>query len=557
MVQRTALRVDLRSLALLLALCACADGDADAGGPERVSEAARYGGTAVVALNADLGSLNPLALQAQREFEVAQFQLFTPLVRYDASLRVQPRLAARWDTVRVGRDSLDLTFHLRGDVKWHDGVPTTARDVLFAFRRMTDPETAFAAVALLRGYSRNAVVLDDSTVRFRLRPFPEFLEIWTLVGGLPEHLLGDVPPAQASRAPYGQRPVGNGPLRWAARVPGESWTLEANPDYPAALGGRPYLDRIVYRVVPEPATRLTEIGSGGADLGLVNGEQVPQVKTLRGVRLATYLPPAWVYVAWNTKRPPFSDARVRRALSLAIDRHDIVQGVAMGYGVEGRTTVTPVHWAFDSTRSAATPSQRRAEAARLLDEAGWRDRDGSGVRTNAAGQRFRFVLKCSNGTYAYCDLAQAVQAHLRRVAVDAEIRREEFQTLLSELTHPAAAGGGRDFEAAMFSFVDAFGETGQSYLGSAARDDPFAFTGYTSPVLDSLFAEMDHTLDRGAAMPLWRRYQAEVDRAAPYAVLYYPESTVAVSERLQGVEMDARGPLVSSTRWWIAPRLRR
>jgi peptide/nickel transport system substrate-binding protein len=553
MTPRSVLR---RALGLSLLLSGCAGADDQRPDPALVPESERYGGTAVVELPADMSTLNPLVLQDAIASGVAQFQLFTPLLRYDSTLQVQPRLAERWDTVRVGRDSLDVTFHLRSDVKWHDGVPTTAGDVLFAFRRMMDPKTAYPSVNMLRGYSRRAEVLNDSTIRFRLRPFPEFLEVWTSVGGLPEHLLKEIPPERLSQAGYGLRPVGNGPFRFAARVPGQSWTLAANPDYPKALGGRPYLDRIVYRVVPEATARLTNLATGAADLIRVTSPQARQVAGTPGVRLVSYQPPAWLYLSWNTRRPLFSDVRVRQALTRAIDRREIVRGVADGYGVEGRTPVTPVHWSYDAADSATTLAYDPEEAKRLLDAAGWRDRDGSGVRSNAAGVPFRFVLKCSNGSDPYCDIAQAVQGHLRRVGLDAQVRQEEYQTLLAELSRRAPDAAGRDYEATVIGFTDSFGKNDESYFGSASQNDPFAETGYHSPVLDSLFDAMDHTPGHDAARPLWRRYQEEMARAQPVTVLYYPQALVGLGPRLQGVKMDARSMLVSSARWWIPPRMR-
>lgn len=541
---------------LLLSSCSGADAGNDI---DAVPEAERYGGTAVVGIAADVKTLDPLYFQDGLAIWINKYQIFTPLVRYDSLLQVQPLLAERWDTARVHSDSIDLTLHLRTDVKWHDGVPTTAGDVRFAFERMMDPNTAFPVGFFLRGYSPRAEVLNDSTIRFRLQPFPEYLEIWSLVGGLPEHLLGAVPPEQMRQHAYGQRPVGNGPFRLAGRVPGQSWTLEANPDRPEALGGRPYLDRIVYRNLPDRTARLTELATGTMDLDFdFSSAQARQAEDEFGLRLVPFQTPTYTFIAWNTKRPLFADARVRRALTHAIDRAAIVEGIYHGYAVPGRTTVTPAHWSFDAQDPVTTLAHDPEAARRLLDEAGWTlSAAGSGIRTNAAGEPLRFTLLCDNVT-APCDVAQVIQADIQRVGVDMRIRQEEFSTRQERAMRPAADAPGRDFEALIGNFLDPIGKTDEHLLGSQSQENPYAWTGYSSPVLDSLMEALDRMPAREEASALWRRYQMELAQAAPYTVLYYPQSLVAVGRRLQGVEPNAWGEvLAGSTRWWIPPAMRR
>jgi peptide/nickel transport system substrate-binding protein len=537
-------------LALALLLAGCTEADVRAT-PDTVPEDQRHGGTAVFAIPMDFHSLDPLVSERGSEAEIMAYLLFAPLVRYDSALAARPYLAERWDTVRVAGDSLDLSFHLRSDVKWHDGVPTTARDVKFAFDRMMDPRSAYPNVSLLRGYSRRAAVVDDSTVRFRLRPFPEYLEIWSRIGAMPEHLLRGVAPQEESRAAYGQHPVGNGPFRFAARVPGQSFTLEANPGFPRALGGRPYLDRLIHRIIPEGSTRFSELAGGGVDVMVgIGGPIAEQIRRRPELRLIRFQTPTRVYIAWNTRIPLLSDERVRRALTMAIDRRAIVQGVVHGFAVEGRTPVTPAHWAFEARDPTTTLPYDPATAARLLDEAGWRARDGAAVRTDASGRPLHFTLKCPSGS-EWCDVVQVVQAQLRRVGAEMDIQPEEMNTLIADMNRGDAAH--RDYEAAVMNATDYVGKSDEAEFGSAAQSGPYAETGYHSPALDSLFAALDRTTDREAARPLWLRYQREMARAEPVTVLYYSVQRAALGPRIQGVHMDARGYYVSAPRWWIIP----
>jgi peptide/nickel transport system substrate-binding protein len=540
-------RTSLVLIAPCMMLLACGDP-----APRRETsapESARVGGTAVIAIPADFHSLDPVIGERDSEGQLMQDLLFAPLVRYDSALVARPWLAERWDTASVAGDSLDLTFHLRRDVRWHDGVPTRAGDVAFAFARMQDPRTAYPHALLLRGYSPRARVLDDSTIRFRLRPLGEYLEVWSRIGGLPEHLLREVPPGEEAQAAYGRQPVGNGPFRFAARLPGHSFTLVANRDFPAGLGGRPYLDTLVHRVIPDGTTRLTELATGAVDLvSGVTPEQLQQVRSLPGMHLVAYRTPTWVYIAWNTRLPLFHDARVRQALTMAIDRPGLVEGLFHGYAAPGRATVTPVHWAFAARDPASVLAYDPAAAERLLDQAGWRQRDGSGIRSDSAGTPLRFTLGCPAQSM-WCDVAAVVQADLHRVGVEVLVQQQEMNALLA-----AMGRGGREraYQAAVMNTTDYLSKTDEANFGSRAQGSSYAETGFSSPVLDSLFTALDTTRSRQAALDLWLRYQREMAAAAPVTVLYYPSRLTAHGERLHGVRMDARGFYVSGARWWVA-----
>jgi peptide/nickel transport system substrate-binding protein len=547
--------VSPKHLALCVALAACGDAPrrADAA---RVPEAERFGGTAVVLLSGELQPLNPLIADLRPNLQLHQFALFTPLLRYDAALRPLPALAERWDTTRVAPDTLQLTFHLRRDVRWHDGTPTTAEDVAFTFERLKDPRTASPHADLVRRYSPRVERLDSFTVRFRVRAAPDFLVVWMTRPPAPAHLLRDAPPGALARHPFGQRPVGNGPFRFVRRVPGQELVLEANRAYPPELGGRPNLDRIVFRVVPDATARVTELLTGRADVVSPPYGRAARLHATPGVRLMSVSDGTWDHISWNLRHPLFRDARVRRALTLALDREAIAQAVTHGHGSAGRTTVTPLHWSFDGRDPALALPHDPAAARRLLAEAGWRDRDGDGVVEDASGRPFRFALKAPSGYASYNEAAVIAQAQMRRVGVDAVLQPVELNTLIDQLVGWVDARGRRtrDFEAVVLGWVDgAFHKDDAIYLHSRVADEPNGQAGYTNPRADWLMDTLGVTLDRQAARPLWREYQRLLAQEQPYTVLYYPDALYAVRDRLQGVEMDRRGSFISIARWWIAP----
>ena len=538
--------VTLLSGALALAITAPA-------AAQGVPVAQRYGGTAVVAAIAGPQTMNAFTATDARSREIQREMLFMPLVRYDARLRPVPWLAERWDTVRVAPDTLALTFRLRRDVRWHDGVPVTAHDVKFTYDRFLDPRTAFPGKSYFSMYSPRAEVLDAYTIRFRLRPHSEFMEVWYPWVTMPRHILGEVPPERLGSHPFGtQRPVGNGPFRFGRHVPGQEWVFEANPDFPKALGGRPYLDRIVYRIVPEQTALLTEALTGRTDVYLgLSPEQATRVRAARNLRVLPYSPPLWTYIGWNTRRPLFRDARVRRALTMGIDRRRLVQALYYGYAQPGRATVTPSHWAFAGGDPGAALPYDPAQARRLLAEAGWRDRNRDGILEDAQGREFRFRLLVPQGHQTRKDIAEFVQAQLRPLGIEARPEVLEFGAMSRKLDQE------RDFDAVVGGWWDAFRKDDSNYLHSRYAAGPVHHTGYANPRLDLLLDTLAVVMDRNQARAHWGEYQRLLAREAPFTVLLYPTTLAAVSQRLQGVEADARGAFVSAARWWIPPKARK
>jgi peptide/nickel transport system substrate-binding protein len=524
---------------------------AAAGCSDRPPSAAR-GGTAVLGGYVEVRALNPLSSITDLNKALERYALYMPLIMLDSALVPRPWLAAAWDTTAVGADSLLLTFRLRQDVHWHDGVRTTAMDVATTFRYAADPRTAYVDAAALALYAPEPEVVDSFTIRFRLRRHPDFLEAFFLLPPLPGHLLAGTPPEEVARHPLGSAPVGNGPFRFVRRSAAE-WVFEANPDFPQELGGPPLLERLVYRMVPEQTSLIAEVLTGGVDLAL--SIRPPQLRQLAGsdvVRVVTFPVPNWVFLALNTERPWFRQVEVRRAIAMAVDRQALVDGIMGGVNVTGRASVTPVHWAFDPARQL--PFDPEA-SRRLLDMAGWVDRDGDGVREDAQGRPLRFRLKVWSGAGSYRDLAEAVQAQLARVGVAARPEVVEFNTFVADVQGTARNGGReRNFDAAIGNWTDNLLRKDDSQLfHSRNRGSPRQWTSFNSPRLDLLLDTLAVVMSRDEASPIWSEYQQALLDESPILFLFYARGINAVHERLQGVpDGDPRGPLASLQRWWLA-----
>ncbi|MES1259480.1 MAG: ABC transporter substrate-binding protein, partial [Gemmatimonadota bacterium] len=312
------------------------------------------GDTVVFASGADLQSINPLLTTHPLARQVQRYVLLTTLVRYDSALQMQPYLARSW---QWSPDRRALTLTLTTAVRWHDGITTTARDAAWTIDAARDPATGYPRVNDLAQVS-GVHASDDSTLTITfdgaMNGIPDVL---TDLAILPAHLLDSVPHARLRDAAWNQAPVGNGPFRFLSHAPNRRWVFAANPDFPPALDGPPRIGRLVIAVVDEPATKLAALASGELDFAGINPAHASFVG--RDPRLAVMqYPLQYSYaVVFNTRRAPFNDIRVRRAISLAVDRNAIINGYLFGFAAPA--TGPQVLQASDTT---TTPDLAAARA---------------------------------------------------------------------------------------------------------------------------------------------------------------------------------------------------
>ncbi len=525
----SALRTAAAAALVLAAGCGAGEGADGAPGP------------LVLAYQADLQTLNPVTSTDQNANDVMYSLLYTPLVAFDSAYRVRPWLARSWELT----DST-VTFRLREDVRWHDGEPVDAEDVAFTFRLIRDPATGSPLKPAYLAAVDSAEVLGPHRIRFRFsadhaRPLQDFF--WPPV---PQHVLGDASPEELRRHPFGREPVGSGPYRLTAWRSGEELRFRRVEDFPEALGGVPEIDEVVYRILPEATTRLRELTGGGVHVdGPLSPGDAERVRRAEGVRVASFPWRMFTYVGWNTRDPRFEDARVRRALTLAMDRAGLLEAALYGHGQVASGPVPPWHpHAPDVAPLPHDPDSARA----LLAAAGWRDGDGDGVRERR-GTEMRFELLTGQANPVHADLVQMIQAQLDEVGVAAEPRTLEWQTVLSRHRR-------RDFQAVLTNWVlDSFRVDPRPLFhgdqvaveGSANR------SSYASAEADSLMEAGVRAEEPERARRTWAALTRVLQEDQPFTFLFWNRELAGVSRELAGVEMDARGELRSLPRWRWRP----
>lgn len=507
----------------------------------------RRGGTLVIGSAADLTVPNVFVAGDQLTQEVNRYVLFTPLLHYTPELGFAPALAESW----VATDT-SATFRLRRDLRWHDGRPTTAHDVVYTIETARNPETAFPNAGYFEHWT-SVEAPDSYTVHVRYEPYPEPLAGLPFTPIMPRHLLEDVAPAEQRTAAFNQQPVGNGPFRFVSAAQNDRWVFEANAEYPEGLGGRPYLDRIVWRVIPDNTAQTTALRTGEVDI--IFAPRAPELRQLDaepGIHAIVKPGRSYAFVGWNNLRAPLDDARVRRALSLAVDRQEILTALRGGYGVLAAGPIAPVHWAYDE---GVQPLPHAPDSARaLLAAAGLRDRNGDGMLERSDGRPLEIELKYPAQNPFNADVAEMIRGDLEQVGVRLRLRATEFGTMVEDVMSPA-----RNFDA-----VSGLGWETDFNLGalravfhSDERGTPYQSSSYANAEVDSLIDLATRTLDRERARPMWRRVQEILRDEQPWTFLFYYPELYAARDGLHTPELDVRGVFADIGEWWLEPEARR
>jgi peptide/nickel transport system substrate-binding protein len=489
--------------------------------------------TVVYASGADLESANPLVTVHPLSRQIQRYALLVTLVRYDSALVAQPYLARRWEWNTTGDE---LTLHLHSTLPWHDGRPTTARDVTFTLEAARDRATGYPRYGDLATITGTTAV-DDSTVRIRFStPPPGLPPVLAELPILPEHILGRVPRAEMRRADYNTNPVGNGPFRFRSREAGRRWVFERVADFPTALGGPASVERLVVAVVDEPTTKFAGLVSGELAIAGIAPTMASLVARDPSLRVVSYPVLFSNALVFNASRPPFDDVRVRKAMSAAIDRRRIIDAALAGFA-------TPAHGPVPPDNPLAIPESPPSAAAAdsLFDAAGWTK--GADGRRMKGGQPLAFsLLTVGSGDNA---VEQLLQADMRSHGVTLEIRQSEFGAFLAE-----ARAMPKQFDA-LFTGIP--GDLSLSYL-AAMFDSRLAggaldYAGFHTPALDSAFAHATTARTRDELVAAWRDVQRLLAEESPVAWVYHARGVQGVTARLTQVEMDLRGEMPSVARW--------
>ncbi len=464
--------------------------------------------------------------------------IFNGLVRYDKDLKLEGALAQSWD---ISPDGKKITFHLRKGVRWHDGAPFTSEDVMFTYRKMIDPATPTAYGESFKQV-RRASNPDPYTVVVEYdKPYAPALESWGM-DILPKHLLEKYPDIKQS--PLNKsRPIGTGPYRFVEWKPGEKIVYDANPDY---FEGKPYISRVVTRVIPDQATMFLELKSGGIDTmtltPLQYAKQTDTEEFRRSFRKYEYLEFIYTYLGFRLDHPFFRDRRVRQAIAHAIDKKQLIEGVLFGLGQEVTGPYKPGHWAYNPNVRKYPYDPARSKA--LLAEAGWKP--GSDGTMEKDGRPFAFTVLTNAGNESRAKTAAIIQQQLAAVGIRMEIRTLEWAAFINEFVKK------RKFDALILGWQTG-PEPDQFDIWNSTKTGPdeLNHVGFKNAEVDRLLEEGRRTFDLEKRKKAYFRIQEILAEEQPYVFLYAPDTLPVFHKRFRGIVPAPIGIGYNFIKWYV------
>src|SRR6266851_2066921 len=478
-----------------------------------VGGAPAYGDTFIQASIGDIGGLIPSLTSDQSSHEVGGM-IYDGLVKLDRDLKMVPSMAESWT---YSRDCLEPPF-----------------------------KEGFLLV-------KDVQAPDPYTVRVTYdKPYARAVETWgTYI--LPKHLLQSFAEAGTLReSPQNSRPIGTGPYRFQEWKPGEKVVLVANPDY---YEGRPYLSRIVYRVIPSQATIFLELKAKGVDYvssltGIQYARQTEYPAFRKAYHKFRYPGSGYTFVGFNLKDPRFADLRVRQAFAHAINKQELIDGVRLGLAQEATGPIRPGTWAYtdDVKRLPYDPEKAKA----LLAEAGWKDRDGDGLIEDQDGKPFTLTIRTNQGNDERKKIAELIQQRFKEIGIQVDIQLIEWAAFIKEFVKP------RRFEVVVLG------------LGSGTDPDQFVVwhssqrgpdqmnrTGYANPEVDRLLELGRASCVQEERVQYYHRIQQILAEDLPMIFLYTADALPVVAARVRGVSPAPAGILHNFTEWFVPKQQQR
>ena len=524
------------TLAAGVLLVACgSEPDREAGDRRRVESAT---GVSI----SDLSGVNELVASDVRFTTDVLDHLFSQLLSEQADFAEHPptfapELASSFEW---SPDRKTLTFHLRPDAVWSDGAPITAEDVRFTYEAQTSPEVAWSYSHLKDGLA-DVEVVDPRTVRYRFRESYAYSLVDANEGKiLPRHVWGQIPFARWRESAdwFREHLVTSGPFVLAEWRPGQHLVLARNDRfYDRAL---PKLDRVVFRIVPDAATHVDLLASGAIDFacGLTPSDAKRLAKS-PDVRVIAFAFRQYDYIAWNTRRPPFDDPEIRRALTLAIDRQGLVDSLFGGFARIASSPIPSLFWAHD--RALAPWPYDPREARSILARQGFADRDGDGI-VERAGRPFAFELTTNSSNRLRSDAMVLIQAQLQAIGVAATPRTMEIHSLTERnIAH--------EFDATLSGWAVDTTLDLKAYFHSSEADGGYNFGDYRNNEVDRLLDATRRAASPEAARPDFERLQRILHAEQPYTFLWEPQRICAVRSDLTDVSPNALSSYFNLPEW--------
>ncbi len=501
-----------------------------------------YGDAIVTGSIGDATTLIPIVASDSASHDICSL-VFNGLLKYDKDIKLVGDLAKNW---KVSEDGLVITFYLRKGVKWHDGHPFTARDVEFTYEKLIDANVKTPYSGDFKKVESLEVV-DDYTVRVAYsQAFSPGLASWGM-WIIPKHLLEN---EDFTKTDFSRNPIGTGPYIFKRWKTAERIDLIANTDY---YEGRPFIDRYIYRIIPDQDAMFLELQTKGIDfMGLSPLQYKRQTHTewfRKNFKKYKYPSFGYTYMGYNLKNSKFSDKRVRQAINFALDKQEIIDGVLLGLGRVCTGPYPAESWAYNKGVKPTPYNPKKAKV--LLSEAGWCDTDKDGW-LDKNGKRFEFTLITNQGNQQRALVAQIIQRRLKEVGIKVKIKILEWSTFLTEFINK------RKFEAVILGW--GLGRDPDNYdiwHSSKTKEGEFNFISFKNKEIDRLLDEGRRTFNQDKRKEIYNRIHKFLYDEQPYCFLYVPEALPVVNTRFKGIKPKALGIGYNFIKWYVPRKQQR
>ncbi len=466
--------------------------------------------------------------------------LFDGLTKPGKDLNPAPDLAKSWE---VAADGMSWTFQLRDDAKWSDGQPFTSEDVAFTFNDIVLKKELGATGAGNYSAVQSVEASTPNTVTFKLsRPFSALAAyLANNAGILPKHSFQGQADPWAFNAFNKGTPVTTGPFKVESYNSGQAVTLTRNDTY---FGGKPNLDKVVFKVVPDANTQIAQALSGEISIMIMdNKAAVDRVKSAQQVRVEPRQLVQYYWLSLNQTDPRFQDLKVRQAFEYAIDRQAIITAVEKGYGKPANTPIVPAFKAYyDASQESKYPFDV-AKAKALLGEAGWTP--GADGILQKDGKPFQFTMDVGQRGVLQ-PTNELIQQNLKAVGIQADLSSMEWNAYIQKVVV------NRDYVATVNWWVYPADPDVFPYFHSSTAGKGFNIPGYKDAKLDELLTRVQTEADQAKRKQAVTDLQAYMADNLPYIFLWYPEEIDVINANLQGVpDLNLRDNMHYVAEWWL------
>ncbi len=498
----------------------------------------------ITRLSAEMPHLNPLTSTDAYASLVLAWIFDGLLDRNPETLDLIPRVAHRWE---VSEDHLSYTFYLRNDVCFSDGHPLTAKDVKFTFDKLMDPPTDAPHLKNYYMDVESCEIIDKYTVRYHCKkPYYQHAVMLGLLEILPEHIYGQ---GDFNNHPNNRNPIGSGPYVLKEWQTGLQLVLERNPNYWRKNEGQPYFDRIVYQIILDDNASFLKLRRGDLDYMAIRSEdwvRRGQSETfLNKFNIFIYPRPAYNYIGWNLRNPVLKEQVVRHALTMLLNREQIIEKLYYGMAEPIDSPFMPgtpeyhseiKRWKYDPEG-----------AKKLLDGADWIDHDRDGIR-DKNGIALSFEVMTTNSNPIAERILTVYQEDLKRAGIQMQIRQLEWASLLERVD-------ARNFDAVLMGWQMPPDPDPYQVWHSSQAEKGSNYVGFINEEADRLIEQARISFDRQERIQLYRRFQEIVNEAQPYTFLMAPKAITAVDKRVHGIRVYPFG--IYEREWFVPTDLQR